>query len=101
MRRLGRSIDHDLVEAIVAIGEHAAAFERRSRLPLHAKFSRHGYFGRARRGLDVAARQDILGIEIVAPLLVHRMAAAAHVARRIDYRLQYLRPRRRWRGPPP
>ena len=33
MRRLGRGIDHDLVETIVAIGEHAAAFERRAAIP--------------------------------------------------------------------
>ncbi len=90
MRRLGRGVDHDLVEPIVAIGEHAAAFERRARLPLHAKFAGHRHIGRARRGIDVAALQRVLDVEVVAPLLVHRVAAAAHVARRVDHRVQYL-----------
>ena len=90
MRRLGRGIDNDFVEAIVAIGEHTAAFERRARLPLHAEFSGHRHFGRARRSVDVAGLQGVLDIKIVAPLLVHRMAAAAHVAGCVDHRLQYL-----------
>ncbi len=90
VRRLGRSIDHDLVEAVVAIGEHAAAFERRARLPLHAKFAGHRHSGRARRGIDVAVLQRMLDVEIVAPLLMYWVAASAHVARRVDHRFQYL-----------
>ena len=90
MRRLRRGVDHDLVEPIVAIGEHAAAFERRARLPPHAEFAGRRDIGRARRGIDVAALQDMLDIEIVAPLLMHRVTAAAHVARRVDHRFQYL-----------
>ena len=90
VRRLGRGIDHDLVEPVVATGEHAAAFERRSRLPVHAEFARHGDFGSPRRGLDVAALEPVLEIEIVAPALVHRVAAAAQVAPRVDDRIEHL-----------
>ena len=90
MRRLGRGIDHDLVEPVVATGEHGAAFERRARLPVHAEFARDGDFGGPRRGLDVAALDDALDVEVVAPALVHRVAAAAHVARRVDDRIEHL-----------
>ena len=39
VRRLGRGVDHDLVEPVVAIGQHAAALHRRTRLPVHAVFA--------------------------------------------------------------
>ena len=42
VRRLGRGVDHDLVEPVVAIGEDAAAFHRRAGLPVHAVFAGHG-----------------------------------------------------------
>jgi len=74
---------------MVAIGEHAAAFERRTRLPLHAELAGQRHVGSARRGLDVAALERVLDIEIVPPLLMDGMAAAAHVARRVDDRIQY------------
>ncbi len=75
---------------MVAVGEHPAAFERRARLALHAKFASHGHFGGARCRVDIAALEHVLGVKIVAPLLMHRVAAAAHVARRVDHRVQYL-----------
>src|SRR6201996_2327293 len=48
VRYLSRRIDHDLIEPIVTIGQHAAAFEWRARLPLHAELASHRYFGCAR-----------------------------------------------------
>src|SRR5215472_3966959 len=35
MWRLGRGIDHDFIEPMVAIGEHGTPFERSARLPVH------------------------------------------------------------------
>src|SRR6516225_4445941 len=48
VRRLGRGIKRDLVEAVVAISQYPAAFKRRARLPLHAKFSGDDDFSGAR-----------------------------------------------------
>ena len=90
VRRLGRGIDNDLVEPVVAIGKHGAAFERRARLPLHAELAADRDFRRARRGFDVAAFDDALDVEVVAPVIVHQVAAAAHVARRVDDRVEHL-----------
>jgi hypothetical protein len=90
VRRLGRGVDDDLVEPVVAIGEDAARFERRPRLARHAVFACQGYRGGARRGGDVAAFDEPLEIEVVAPAFVHEMPAAAHVAQRIDDRVQGL-----------
>ncbi len=44
----------------------------------------------AGRGGDVAAFEDALAEEVVAPALVHRVAAAAHVARRQNHRVERL-----------
>ena len=90
MRRLRRGVDHDLVEPVVAIGEHGAAFERSARLPVHTVFAGHGDLGGARRGVDIAAFEHPLAIEVVAPLLVNGVTAAAHVARRVDDGVEHL-----------
>ena len=75
---------------MVAISEHSAAFERCPGLPLHAELSSDREFRRACCGLDVAALDDALDIEVVAPLLVHRVAAAVHIARRVDHGIEHL-----------
>ena len=56
VRRLGRGMEHDLVEPVVAMGEDAAAFERCARLPPHAEFAGDDELRGPRCGLDVAAR---------------------------------------------
>ena len=90
MRGLGRGIDHDLVQPMVAIGEHRTPFERRARLPVHAVAARHRDLGRACSRLDVATFDRPLEVEIVAPLLVDEGGAAAHLARGVDHRRQHL-----------
>ncbi len=75
---------------MVATGQHGAAFERRPRLPVHAEFAADRDLGRARGGVDVAALEHPLAVEVVAPAFVHRVAAAAHVARCVDDRVEHL-----------
>src|SRR5205814_180051 len=76
VRRLRRGIDDNLVEPVVAIGQDGAAFQRRAGLPVHAVFAGDGDFRRARRGLDITALDHPFEIEVVAPALMHDMAAA-------------------------
>ncbi len=90
MRRLGRGINHDLVEPVVAISQDGAAFERRAGLPVHAVFAGDRDLGGAGGGLDIAALDVPLQIEVVAPAVVHEMAAAAPHLRRVDRRFQHL-----------
>ena len=90
MRRLGRGIDHDFIEPMVAIGEHSTPFERSARLPVHAVAACHSDLGRAGSGLNVAAFGRPLEIEIVARVLVDESNAAVHIADGVDHRVEYL-----------
>src|SRR6516164_5234240 len=75
---------------MVAIGQYPTAFERRARLPLHSKFSGDNDFSGTHGGVYIATLQITFDVEIVAPMLMHWVPAAAHIARRIDHRLQDL-----------
>jgi hypothetical protein len=90
MRRLGRGIDHDFIEPMVAIGKHGTPFERSARLPVHAVAARHGNLRRACSGLDVAGFGRPFEIEIVAPLLVDEFGAAVHIAEGVHHRVEHL-----------
>jgi hypothetical protein len=90
MRRLGRSIDHDFIEPMVAIGEHGTTLERSAGLPVHAVAARHRDLGRPRSSLDVAAFGRSLEVEIVAPVLVDEGRIAVHIADGVDDRVEHL-----------
>ena len=90
MRRLGRGIDYDLVEPVVAAGQHRAALHRRAGLPVHAVFAGDDDLGGARRRVDVAGLQRALAEDVVAPIFVHQRAAAAHRRGSVDHRVEHL-----------
>ena len=81
VRRLGRGVDHDFVEPVVAIREHAAALHRCAGLPVHAVFAADGDLGVARGGFDVAAGDRPLLEQVVTEVFVHQGGAAG--ARRL------------------
>ena len=54
VRHLRRGIDHELVEAVVAIGQHRAALERNRDVPVHAVVAAHHDLGGARHLVDIA-----------------------------------------------
>ena len=55
VRDLRRAVDHELIEPMVAIGEHRASLERHRDLPVHPVVAAHDHVGGARHRLDVAA----------------------------------------------
>ncbi len=72
VRRLGRGVDHDLVEPVVATGEHAAALHRCAGLPVHAVFAADRDRGGTCRGVDVTARDGPLLEQVVAEVVMHQ-----------------------------
>ena len=99
VRRLGRCIDHDLVQPVVAIRQHAAALHRRTRLAVHAVFAGDRDLGGARGGVDVAADDRPFLEQVVAEVVVHRRGTAArappaHRPRRRAAGIRRSRPRR-------
>ena len=90
MRCLGRGVDHHFVEPVVAVGQHRAPFERRARLPVHPIFAGHDDVGGACGGIDVAALDRALDIEVVAPMIMNQGRAGAQPAARVDHRVERL-----------
>ena len=90
MRRLGRAVDHDLVEPVIAVGQHGAAFHRRPRLPVHPVFALDDDLRIARRRLDVAAGDGALDEEVVAPMLMDERAAGVERCRCVDHCVEHL-----------
>ena len=88
VRRLGRGVDHDFVEPVVAIREHAAALHRCAGLPVHAVFAAHGDLGVARGGFDVAARDRPLLEQVVTEVFVHQRGAAGARGLCIHHRVE-------------
>ncbi len=84
MRRLGRGVDHDLVEPVIARGQHGAAFQGRPRLPVHPVLAFDDDLRGLCRAVDIAGFDAPFEVEIVAPILVHQGAAATQRGRRID-----------------
>ena len=90
VRHLGRAVDHELVEPMVAIGQNRAALERHAGLAVHAIVAPHHDRGLARGRVDVAALHHPLDVEIVAPMLVQQAGRAVHRGGGIDDRRQHL-----------
>jgi hypothetical protein len=71
VRHLGRGVDHELVQPVVAIREHRAALERHGHVAMHAVAAPEHDVGGARRRIDVAVREYALDEGIAAPTLMH------------------------------
>ena len=63
---------HDLVQPVVAVGQHAATLHRRAGLAVHAVLATHGDGGGARGGIDVAGGNGSLLEQVVAEGIVHQ-----------------------------
>src|SRR2546423_14675675 len=72
------------------MGQNGAALHRRAGLAVHAVFAGDRDLGGAGGGLDVATLEGAVAEQIVAPALMHEMAAAMHAADRIDDRVERL-----------
>ena len=85
---LGRADDDQLVEAAVAVGDHAPPFQRTHDLARRPQFAndRDGRPGLERREIDVdVGRQE----EIVAPPIVHQRRAGLACCQHVVHRWQW------------
>ena len=89
MAALGGEVHHQLVVAMIPVGQHAAAFERHGRLPVHAELAAQPH---RRGGSDTGSpsRTVLVMIGVVRPVIEQRGGCPASSPRRIDDRRQRL-----------
>ena len=89
MAALGRQVDHQLVVAVIPVGQHAAAFERHGRLPVHAELAAqpHRRGGQRHR---IAFAHGAGDVGVVRPVIEQARAARPHRGDAIDDRRQRL-----------
>ena len=90
VRHLGRGVDHELVQAMVAIGQHRAPLERDRDVPVHAIGPAHHDLGGARHLFEVALLEYPLDEQVVPPVLVHQAGRLGDGGGGVDDRRQDL-----------
>ena len=86
---LGREINDELVHPVVPVGEHAAAFERHRRLPVHPEFPAHAHRRRCEH-LRIAFDHGAGDVGVVGPVIEHARATLLHRRDAVDDRRELL-----------
>ena len=74
---LGRQVDDEFVGAVIPVGNHAAAFERNSRLPVHSKLPAQAH-GRRGQRTGIALDHGAGDVGVVRPVIEDARAAGVH-----------------------
>ena len=80
---LGRQIDHQLVEPVIPIGEHAAAFERHGGLPVHPEPAAQPDRRRGER-FRIALDDGGADVGVARPVIEHARTVGAHRGDDVD-----------------
>ena len=84
MRHLRRVIDDQLVQPLIAIGQHGTAFHRHGHLPVHSVSALDNDLGSLPGLIDLAALEHAFDIEIVRPTLMQEARRILQHQFRID-----------------
>ena len=84
VRDLRRAVDDELVEPMVAMRQHGAAFERHRDLPVHPVAAPYHHLGVAGDLFDIAAAELAFDEQVVAPALVHQAGRFIERGRGVD-----------------
>ena len=90
VRHLGRGVDDELVQPMVAIGQHRAPLERHRDMPVHAIGPAHHHVGGAGHLVEVALLEYPLDEQVVRPALVHQAGRLGQRGGRVDDCRQHL-----------